>query len=88
LIRTIDIRGQSGYDLDQKISVLISYQDRIGNGKVALIVKDEANFGMSRMFQLMADSKMLGLDIGVFYDFHAADVWLKDDQPPADSSED
>jgi hypothetical protein len=77
----------TGYNLDEKISVLLSHIDRMGNGKMALVLSDQVSFGISRMFELMADGKMLGIDICPFYDMHAAETWIRNAQTQTDSSQ-
>ena len=84
--REASLTHMSRNDLYGKISVLLSHKDGLGNGKMAMIAKDQLNFGMSRMFQLMAESNMVGLDIGVFYDVPSTEAWIKNDQSVKDPS--
>lgn len=60
--------------------------ERIGDGKAAIVVKSLADFGVGRMFQSLSENQVRA-DVQLFQDYDAAVAWIEggDRKPPAET---
>ncbi len=68
--------------IHQCVDVLQRNDPRLGNSPLAIVVKDRGDFGIGRMFQIIAESRIFA-SIKVFTDLDAARKWLKSAGPSA-----
>ena len=71
----LDGRNITTNDIQKIIGILINYIDRLGNGKVAIVAKNELSFGLIRMLEL-SSSENRPNEIYVFHDVDEAKKWL------------
>jgi hypothetical protein len=57
-------------------SMVASHREVLGNGRWALLVNDDLNFGMGRMWEALV-SEDLDIDISVYRDESEALAWIK-----------
>ena len=79
-LREWDFGSVNRSRLMQIIDVRSRHPDR-GNARLALLVKTEVQFGLSRMYELLSDSHDLPQLIQVFYSEEEALNWLLHQEP-------
>ena len=73
-----DLRvGELTLNLIERIyQVVLHYRDKLGDGKVAIVVQNSCGFGLSRMYDLIG-GEHIHRDIDVFYSLDEAARWLE-----------
>jgi hypothetical protein len=65
--------------LGERLVAIKSRFPERGEAKLALVVKDKLGFGMSRMYEMLADR--LPQQTKVFMDYAEGEAWLLTDEP-------
>ena len=79
--RELELKGISYSHLTNVSSYFERYKLRFGSGKIALLKKTLADFGIGRQFQLMTEDKVAAR-FGVFLEEKAAMEWLLSKKEP------
>ena len=72
-----DLSGIEGPQVEQLSFTSRKYAHLRTGGKTAIVVSRTIDFGMSRMFEMHAETKNLPLRYHVFYDIKEAWGWLE-----------
>ena len=78
-IRRGSISGISADDIRMLVSAGAPHADRRRGGRTAIVCFHDVDFGVSRMFEIVAELQHIPFEIKVFRQMDAATRWLKED---------
>jgi hypothetical protein len=77
-LRRGSISDISADDIRMLVSAGAPHADRRRGGRTAIVCIHDVDFGLSRMFQIVAELQHIPFEIGVFRQMDAAMRWLKE----------
>jgi hypothetical protein len=73
----IDFSGETGTNADLYAQAIIPYKSRLGDGRLACVNTNPADYGLGRMWQVFMEA-YTNLQVGIFYTFEDALIWLNE----------
>ena len=74
--RELNVKGIDNIAKYNSSEIQQKYEDKLGKGKLALLVKDIADYASGLSYQEIADGKVES-DVKIFMDYDEAIEWLK-----------
>ena len=71
------MKGLSGADLRRIVDVAAPFSASRAGGRTAIVCMDDLDYGLSRMFQTLAELYPIPFEMRVFRDLNEALAWLK-----------
>ena len=77
----------SGDEIHRFIELVNLNKDKRKNGKTAIVSSAKADYGISRMFELIAEAHDIPWDIQCFMSIEEASTWIQEESTPGKSSQ-
>ena len=71
----IDLSKETGKDAQQYVQAIAPFRAGLGNGRLACVNTNPADFGLGRIWQSFMEL-MTDLEVGIFYTYDEAVRWL------------